>query len=85
MIFLFLLIAGAFAANDLEFDLDLVESEDYDTVEEEYGDVDVEMRNLQEDMEELDDESRAVISDFCASLSPEKADEDVVCQTLGRK
>ena len=30
VIFLFLLIAGAFAANDLEFDQDLVESEDYD-------------------------------------------------------
>ena len=84
VILLFLLIAGAFAVDlkaDVEFEQDLEESGDFDTVEEVY-DVDVEMRALKDDMADLDEETLDEMHNFCSH--PDHAN-DIICKTLGRK
>ena len=71
-VLLFLLIAGVFAEDpivegeedDIEFDQDLEESEDYDEVEE--FDEDEEERDLSDDMEMLDSDSKNEVKAFCA-------------------
>merc|ERR1711997_1058143 len=84
LVLLFLLIAGVFAVeseDDLEFDEDLAESEDYDEVEEEDGeeerDVDIDDRDLEDDMHMLDSGSISEVKAFCAD--PANAG-DPVCQ-----
>ena len=66
-ILLFLLIAGVFTVDlkaDAEFDQDLVESEDYDTVEEDYEDVDV--RSIEDDIALMDEEVKDEMRDWCS-------------------
>ena len=83
VILLFLLIAGVYAVDLDGEDYDtIVESEDYDLVEEEYEDVDVKARNLRDDMEELDEESMNEVHNFCSHSDHAN---DPICQTLGRK
>merc|ERR1712020_708114 len=67
VILLFLLITGVLAVSaDFEFDQDLLESEDYDTVEEDY-------------IALLDSESKAEMHNFC---SQEEHADDVVCLAM---
>merc|ERR1739848_532631 len=81
VILLFLLITGVLAVSaDFEFDQDLLESEDYDTVEEDYEDVDVEARGMEDDIALLDSESKAEMHNFC---SQEEHADDIVCQAMG--
>ena len=83
IILLFLLITGVFAVSaDFEFDQDLLESEDYDTVEEDYEDVDVEARGMEDDIALLDSESKAEMHNFC---SQEEHADDVVCLAMGAR
>ena len=89
VILLFLLITGVFTFDlkaDVEFDRDLLGSEDYDTVEENYEDdeedyvVDVKARGMEDDIALLDEESQAEMHDFCSQAGREN---DIVCQTMG--
>ena len=72
MIFLFLLIAGAFAANDLEFDLDLVESEDVDLV----------ARTMNEDLQLLEEEVMFEMKDWCDDVKSGLHPHDEICDHL---
>ena len=75
IILLFLLIAGVFAT---DFEQDLVDSEDYDTVEEEYEDLDLVARNMEDDLQFLDGDSVADIESFCA----DGHNDDPICVAL---
>merc|ERR1712080_591930 len=70
-ILLFLLIAGVFAVDlkaDAEFDQDLVESEDVDVV----------ARNMNEDLQLLEEEVMFELQTWCNDKDP----DDAVCQNL---
>ena len=63
---------------DAEFDQDLVESEDYDTVEEDYEDVDVVARNMNEDLQLLEEEVMFELKNWCNG----EHDNDPVCLNM---